>query len=69
MILHAYVDVYVLCVCIVNRGHGYTTDNPWTRWVTVVTAVHDYIDASTWKGINESYERISLIYRLYQEFK
>ena len=23
MILHAYVDVYVLCVCIV--GHGYTT--------------------------------------------
>ena len=24
MILHAYVDVYVLCVCIV--GHGYTTD-------------------------------------------
>ena len=25
MILHAYVDVYVLCVCIVNHGHGYTT--------------------------------------------
>ena len=24
MILHAYVDVYVLCVCIV--GHGYTTE-------------------------------------------
>ena len=23
MILHAYVDVYVFCVCIV--GHGYTT--------------------------------------------
>ena len=23
MILHAYVDVYVLCVCIVNHGHGY----------------------------------------------
>ena len=23
MILHAYVDAYVLCVCIV--GHGYTT--------------------------------------------
>ena len=25
MSLHAYVDVYVLCVCIVNHGHGYTT--------------------------------------------
>ena len=27
MILHAHVDVYVLCVCIVNHGHdhGYTT--------------------------------------------
>ena len=25
MILHAYVDVYVLCVCIV--GHGYTTSH------------------------------------------
>ena len=25
MILHAYVDVYVLCVCIVSHGHGYTT--------------------------------------------
>ena len=27
MILHAYVDVYVLCVCIVDHGHGgdYTT--------------------------------------------
>ena len=25
MILHAHVDVYVLCVCIDNRGHGYTT--------------------------------------------
>ena len=24
-ILHAYVDVYVLCVCIVGHGHGYTT--------------------------------------------
>ena len=28
MILHAYVDVYVLCVCIVNHGHGYTTIVP-----------------------------------------
>ena len=26
MILHAHVDVYVLCVCIVNHGHGYTTE-------------------------------------------
>ena len=25
MILHAYVDVYVLCVCIVGHGCGYTT--------------------------------------------
>ena len=25
MILHAYVDVYALCVCIVGYGHGYTT--------------------------------------------
>ena len=25
MILHAYVDVYVLCVCIVGHGYGYTT--------------------------------------------
>ena len=25
MILHAYVDVYVLCVCIVGNGLGYTT--------------------------------------------
>ena len=25
MILHAYVDVYVLWVCRVNHGHGYTT--------------------------------------------
>ena len=24
-VLHAYVDVYVLCVCIVGHGHGYTT--------------------------------------------
>ena len=24
-VLHAYVDVYVLCVCIVDSGHGYTT--------------------------------------------
>ena len=23
--MHAYVDVYVLCVCIVGHGHGYTT--------------------------------------------
>ena len=32
MILHAYVDVYVLCVCIV--GHGYTT-HVWfsRRWL------------------------------------
>ena len=28
MILHAYVDVYVLCVCIVIVGHGYTTIRP-----------------------------------------
>ena len=26
MILHAYVDVYVLCVCVVGHGHGYKTD-------------------------------------------
>ena len=27
MILHACVDVYVLCICIVGHGHGcvYTT--------------------------------------------
>ena len=25
MILHAYVDVYVLCVCIVGHGGDYTT--------------------------------------------
>ena len=24
MILHAYVDVYVLCVCIVGHGGDYT---------------------------------------------
>ena len=23
IILHAYVDVYILCVCIVKHGHGY----------------------------------------------
>ena len=26
MTLHAYVDVYVLCVCIVNHGHGYAAN-------------------------------------------
>ena len=31
MILHAYVDVYVLCVCIV--GHGYTTSLPKRMYV------------------------------------
>ena len=25
MILHAYVDVYVLCVCINGHGYEYTT--------------------------------------------
>ena len=30
MILHAYVDVYVLCVCIVGHGHGYTTHPMWS---------------------------------------
>ena len=25
MILHAYVDIYVLCVCIVGHGGDYTT--------------------------------------------
>ena len=32
MILHAYVDVYVLCVSIVDPGHGYTT----TVYVVVI---------------------------------
>ena len=33
MILHA--DVYVLCVCIVGHGHGYTTSGHDTRvtWI------------------------------------
>ena len=34
MTLHAYVDVYVLCVCIVSHGHDgdYTTlAGPWHK--------------------------------------
>ena len=33
-----------------------TIDNPWGRWVIVITAVHDDIDTSIKMGVKDSIE-------------
>ena len=45
MILQAYVDVYVLCVCIVGHGGDYTTlvqSKIWI-WVSKLIPYVDYL--------------------------
>ena len=48
MILHAYVDVYVLCVCIVGYGGDYTTLLGGFI-VSNDSNTFKYVNASPWK--------------------
>ena len=69
MILHVYVDVYVLCVCIVGHGYSYTTVCVSIRWANfyfrVFIEYHYGCDGFSRETVGQKYLlHLSSVYRV-----
>ena len=52
-------NLYISRICV-------KLDDPLSRWVSVITAIHDDINAPTWKGVKDSNYYFEVM--LYREF-